>query len=485
MNRKITIDPITRLEGHGKIEIFLNEEGNVKDAYLQIPELRGFEEFSKGRPAEDMARITPRICGVCPSAHMMASAKALDNLYKIDPTSAAKKLRELFYSTFFVEDHAIHFFYLGGPDFVVGPTAPKGERNILGVLNKVGLDVGKKVILMRKQLREILGYFGGKPIHPAWVLPGGVSKGLTEEKRAEFEKVALEAVEFGKFCLQIFDDVVLKNKQYIDLITSESYILRTKHMSMVDSNKKSNFYDGAIRIVDEDGKLLKEFDVIDYENYFSEIVEPWTYGKFLHMKDCAWNGLNEDRNSGIVSSTPLSRINASDGMSTPLAQAEADKMYSILGRPSHHTLAVHWARLIELVSAAERMVELIRDPEITSDNVRTIPTEIPTKGVGAVQAPRGLLVHHYETDSRGLITKANLLVATQFNLAPICMSVKKAATGLIKNGEVNDGLLNMVEMAFRLYDPCFSCTTHSLLGETPLKVDIYDENKKIYKSLVK
>lgn len=480
MSKRITIDPITRLEGHGKIEIFLNEQGNVKDAFLQIPELRGFEEFCKGRPVEDMARITPRICGVCPTAHLMASAKALDNLYKVEPSSAAKKLREFFYSTFMIEDHAIHFFYLGGPDFVVGPTAPAAERNILGVLNKVGLEIGKKVILMRKDLRDILRYLGGKAIHPSWIVPGGVSKGIPEEMRRDFEKVALDAVEFGKFVLKVFDEIVLQNKEYVDLITSEAFIIRTKHLSMVDKNGKSNFYDGDIRIVDEDGNEIDKFNIVDYRDHLIEAVEPWTYGKFLHMKKYPWTGTVEDRNAGIFSSTPLSRINAALGMATPLAQAEAEKMYKVLGgKPSHHTLAVHWARLIELVYAAERMLELIRDPEITSTNIKTIPTATPSVGIGCVQAARGLLVHHYETDPNGILTKANMLVATQFNLASINASVKKAAKGLIHDGEVNDGLLNMVEMAFRLYDPCLSCTTHSLLGETPMQVDIMNADRQL------
>jgi len=219
--RKITIDPITRLEGHGKIEIFLNDEGNCDRAYLQIPELRGFEKFSEGRPAEEMPRITTMICGVCPTAHHMASTKALDDLWKVEPTSAAKKIRELMYNAFQAEDHILHFFFLGGPDFVVGPQAPAAQRNVLGVIAKAGLEAGKKVIEVRKRLRGILRIIGGKPVMPTCGLPGGVSKQITEEERETIIDTAEYAVDFAKFALALFDDIVLKNKEYVDLVTGD------------------------------------------------------------------------------------------------------------------------------------------------------------------------------------------------------------------------------------------------------------------------
>jgi F420-non-reducing hydrogenase large subunit len=215
--KKVTIDPITRLEGHGKIEIFLNDEGNCERAYLQVPELRGFEEFSVGRPAEEMPRITTMICGVCPTAHHMASTKALDDLWKVEPTPTAKKIRELMYTAFQAEDHILHFFFLGGPDFVVGPQAPAGERNVLGVIAKAGLETGGKVIEMRKRMRNVLRIIGGKPIQPSCGLPGGVSKGINEEERQKIIEAGEYGVEFCKVALQIFDDIVLKNKDYVDL----------------------------------------------------------------------------------------------------------------------------------------------------------------------------------------------------------------------------------------------------------------------------
>jgi len=484
MAREILIDPITRLEGHGKIDIFLNDKGDVERAYLQIPELRGFEKFAEGRPAEDMPQITSRICGVCPTAHHMAATKALDDLYKVDPPSAAKKIRELVYSLFFVEDHALHFFFLGGPDFVVGPTAPKAERNILGVLGKVGLDVGKEVIGLRKQIRELIILAAGKVIHPVFGLPGGIAKPINKDDQQKFIAGAEHAVKFAEFSLSVFNDIVLKNKQYVDYILSDMYTHKTYYMGQVDANNKVNFYDGLLRVVKPDGKEFLKFKAQDYLKHVAEHVEPWSYIKFCYLKDVGWKGFEDGPDSGVYAVAPLARLNAADGMATPKAQAAYELFYKTLGgKPVHHTLANHWARLIELLYAAERSVELAKDPEIVSPNVRTIPKEIPKEGIGVVEAPRGTLFHHYQTNEKGVITMANLIVATQNNAARIAMSVDKAARGLIKGGQVNDGLLNMVEMGFRAYDPCHGCATHALPGQTPLIVRVYDAQHELVKEI--
>ena len=482
--RKITIDPITRLEGHGKIEIFLNDEGDCERAYLQIPELRGFEKFSEGRPAEEMPRITPRICGVCPTAHHMASTKALDDLWKVEPTSAAKKIRELMYNAFMSEDHILHFIFLGGPDFVVGPTAPAAERNILGVIAKVGLEVAGKVIEHRKRLRNVIETIGGKVIHPVCGLPGGVSKPVTEEERQTFIEAGEYAVEFSKVALGLFDDVVLKNKEYVDLILGDVYKQRTYYMGLVDENNKVNFYDGQLRIVDPDGKEFAKFKAQEYLDHIREHVEPWSYMKFCYLKKVGWKGFVDGPESGIYRVAPLARLNASDGMATPLAQEAYERMYEVLGgKPVHNTLAFHWARLIEALSASERVLELARDPELTSPEVRNIPTETPKEGIGVVEAPRGTLIHHYQTDDRGILTKVNLIVATQNNAAGMSMDIENAAKSLIHKGEVSDGILNMIEMAFRAYDPCMACATHSLPGRMPLEVNVYDSKGDLVKNL--
>jgi len=474
MKGTVVIDPITRLEGHGKVAIFLDERGNVERAYFQVPELRGFETFAVGRPAEDMPQITSRICGVCPTAHHMASTKALDALYQVDPPSAAKKIRELVYSTFFVEDHALHFYFLGGPDFVVGPQASKAERNILGVLGKVGLEVGKEVIGLRRQMRELITRVAGKVIHPVLGLPGGVAKKLTQEDVAAFQEGARHAVEFAKFSLKLFADVVLANRAYVDWVTSEAYAHRTYYMGLVDEKGRVNFYDGQLRVVDPEGNELCRFAASEYLTHIGEHVEPWSYIKFCYLRDVGWKGFVDGKDSGVYAVAPLARLNAATGMATPAAQEEYERFYTTLGgKPVHYTLANHWARLIELLYAAERMAELAADPEILDPKVRVLPTAVPQEGVGVVEAPRGTLIHHYRTDARGMITAANLIVATQNNAARIAMSVDKAAKALIKNGQVDDGLLNMVEMAFRAYDPCHGCATHALPGTMPLVVRLY------------
>ncbi len=482
--RTITIDPITRLEGHGKIEIFLNEAGNAEKAYFQVPELRGFEQFCVGRPAEDMPQITSRICGVCPTAHHMASAKCLDSLYKVEPPPAAKKIRELVYSAFFVEDHAIHFYFLGGPDFIVGPSAPKAERNVLGVINKVGLEIGKKVIGVRKDVRSVISLAGGKVIHPVMALPGGVAKPLTKEHQEKIIAVANNAIEFGLFSLQAFRDIVLKNQAYVDTILSDTYTHKTYYMGLVDSADKVNFYDGDLRVTAPDGSLFARFPSSAYLEHIAEHIEPWSYIKFCYLKKIGWKGFNDGMDSGIYSVAPLARLNAAEGMATPKAQEAYEEMYSTLGgKPVHNTLANHWARLIEMLYAAERMAELANDPDITSPEVHKIPTEVPTEGIGIVEAPRGTLVHHYKTDEKGIITAANLIVATQNNAARIVLSVDKAAKGLIKNGNVDDGILNMVEMAFRAYDPCHGCGTHYLNGEMPLVITIRNHTGEIIEEI--
>lgn len=484
MAEKIVIDPITRLEGHGKIEIFLKDSGEVEKAYFVIPELRGFEIFSKGRPAEDMPQITARICGVCPWAHHMASAKTLDYLYKVDPPSPAKKLREMVYNVFMLEDHALHVYILGGPDFIVGPRAPKEKRNVLGVIEKVGLEIGKKVILTRKKLRYIEKIIGGKTVHPTCALPGGMSRPLRKEEVEEIRKIADESVEFALFTLDIFKKIVLSNKEYVELITSEDYTHKTYYMGLVDENNKVNFYDGMIRVVDPDGKEFAKFSVDEYLDHLAEHVEPWTYVRFTYLKKVGWKGFVDGKDSGITAVAPLARLNAAEGMATPKAQEAYEEFYDMLGgKPVHYTLAMHWARVVEMIYAAERFKELAYDPEIESQDIRKLPQETPTVGFGVVEAPRGTLIHHYETDERGIIKMANLIVATQNNAARIALSVDKAAKGLIgKNNYIDEGILNMVEMAFRAYDPCHACATHSAPGRIPLIVNLRNRKGEILNS---
>ena len=406
----------------------------------------------------------------------MASGKAVDAVYKTDPPRAAKKLRELLYSAHYIHSHTLHFFALAAPDFVLGPDAKPAERNILGLINKVGLEIGKEVIKNRAYSQKIQIMIAGRATHLVWSLPGGVSKGITEEERKQILEMARVNLEFAKFALKLFEDVVLKNQAYVDLILSDAYQTVTNYMGLVDRNNKVNFYDGMVRVVDTEAKEIVKFKPADYLQHIKEHVEPWSYLKFPFLKKIGWKGFVEGAKSGIYRAAPLARLNVADGMATPLAQEAYEKYFDTLGgKPVHSTLAMHWARLVELLYAAERQLELVQDIEITDPKVRIIPNKTPDEGVGVVEAPRGTLYHHYKTDDKGMVTKVNLIVGTTNNNAPICMSIRKAAQGLIKAGTiVTEGLLNRIEMAFRAYDPCLSCATHSLPGQMPLQVVIKD-----------
>ncbi len=483
MSRRITIDPVTRLEGHGKIEIFLDDAGNVANAYLQVPEMRGFEQFCVGRKAEDMPQLTSRICGVCPVAHHYASTKALDMAFGAQPTLVARKLRELLYAGYVIYDHILHFYFLGGPDFVVGPDAPKEKRNILGVIEKVGLDVAKEVIKHRAYGQKITEILGGKPTHPVSGIPGGQTKALDEEGRVEIERMARSCVGFAEFSLKLFADVVLANSDYMALIQNPNLGLATYNMGLVDEKNRVSFYDGLVRVTDPQDKEFLKFAGQDYLEHIREHVVEWNYVKVPYLKAVGYKGLVDGKDSGIYRVGPLGRLNAADGMATPKANEHYRKMYDTFGtKPVNSTLAFHWARLIELLYVSELALQLATDPEITGTDIRNMDYTMQEEGIGVVEAARGTLFHHYWLTEDRMMKKVNLIVATTNNMGPICMSVRDAAKELIHDGKVDDGLLNMVEMFFRAYDPCFACASHTV-GQTPLEVNIRNAAGSVYKRL--
>lgn len=485
--KQITIDPITRLEGHGKIEILLDDDGRVENAYFQVPELRGFEKFCEGRPVEELPQIVTKICGVCPGCHHMASGKAVDAVFGLTPPPTAKKLRELFYMAHFVHSHIAHFYALASPDFIVGPTASPQERNLLGVIGKVGQEIVAEVIKQRKYAQEIQALLGGHQTHVVMNLPGGVRKGMSEAERDDVEKKGVGFVEFARFSLQLFENVVLGNKDYLDLITNGPYQLNLHSMGLVDDDNNVNFYDGKVRVVDTMGNEICKYGPGDYLDNIAEHVEAWSYLKLPYLKKIGWKGIIDGQQSGLYMATPLSRLNVADGMATPLANIEFKKMFNTFGtKPVHFTLVMHWARLIELLYAAERLLELSRDPEITGKELRAPLGKIVGEGIGIVEAQRGTLTHHYLTDEKGITKKVNLIVGTTNNNGAICMSIKMAAMELIHPGvEIDEGKLNMIEMAFRAYDPCFSCATHHLPGKMPLIVNIRDSERRILRTLTR
>ena len=480
MKKTITISPITRLEGHGKIDILLDDDGNVKDAYLQVVELRGFEKFCQGRPVEELPRILPKVCGVCPGAHHMASAKACDAVYGVTIPPAARKLRELFLNAHIVHSHLLHFFALAAPDFIPGAGAAPGQRNLLGLVDEVGIELGRKVIRNRGFAQKIQGIIAGHPIHPVAALPGGMSKPITEQERAAIETMAESMAAFVEEALSFFESAVLGDPKHLETIVGDTYYHETHYAGLVDDAGHVNFYDGRVRVVDPTGNQVALFEPKDYLDHIAERVEPWSYLKLPYLKQVGWKGLVDGPDSGVFRVNSLARLNVAEGMATPKAQAAYERMYALFGgKPIHHTLAYHWARLIECLYTAEQTLALSRDDEITSKDVRTIPTEKPTEGVGVVEAARGTLYHHYVTDMRGMVTSVNLIVATVQNNAAMNMSVKRAAEKLIVGGQVSEGLLNRVEMAFRAYDPCLACATHALPGETPLVVNIHQMGEPV------
>lgn len=471
--RKVTIDPTTRLEGHGKIVIFLNDAGGVQGAYLQIPELRGFEKFCEGRPVEELPSITPRICGVCPGAHHIASAKAADAVLGIEPPPAAKKLRELYLCAHILHSHVAHFFAMAAPDFVVGPGAAPAERNIIGMAQKLGEEAIARVVKHRSYAQAIQSTIAGPATHSVGAYPGGMSKALTPEERDDIKAKAESCIDFADWALGLFDGIVLDNREYLELMRNDSYSLRTHYMGLVDEDGNVSFYDGKLKVIDANGAELACFDASQYLDHVEERVESWTYLKIPYLKRVGWKGFSEDDGNGILRVGPLARLNVTSKMPTPRAQNAYEKYLDVFGRkPVHATLAANWARLVEIMYVSERMLELVEDPEITSPDVRRTCEKRSGEGIGVVEAPRGTLIHHYVGDGNGITRKANMVVATGYNYGAICVSVKKAAQGVIRDGQISEGMLNMVEMALRAYDPCIACSTHCLPEGRTIRFEI-------------
>jgi len=479
MGKQIVIQPVTRIEGHAKIVIQLDDDGNVADTKVKVVELRGFEKFCIGRPVEEMPRIVTSICGVCPWSHHLASAKANDAVFGVQLPPAGVKLRELCNSVAYTEEHILHFFFLSGPDFVMGPDADYAVRNVIGIA-QANPEIGKKVIRNRHLAAQMLEIISGKPIHPVTAVPGGFSKPLTKEERDELLPMAEEVLEFAKFSISFAKNDIFP--KYLDTVKVLG-VINTGFLGTVSDDGALNLYDGKLRLMKPDGSY-EDFSYEKYTDFISERVEDWTYLKFPYAK--SWGeGFSMDSSDpkGIYRTNSLARINVADKISTPLAQKEFEEFRSKFGRPAQLTLLYHWARLIELLYSAEHVMELLNDPDITNRETRVPVTPRAARGIGCIEAPRGTLIHDYETDDKGMITNVNLIVGTTHNNAPINMSVNQAAKTLIKNGDYDQGILNKIEMAIRAYDPCLSCATHNLDGTIPILVEIYDMNGKLIETV--
>ncbi len=467
MSKTLVIQPVTRIEGHAKVTITLDDAGNVSEARVNVVELRGFEKFCIGRPVEELPRIVTSICGVCPWSHHLASAKACDAVFGVEPPPAGKRLRELGNAIAFTEEHILHFYFLAGADFIMGPAADHSIRNVIGIAGAVP-DIARKVVRSRHLGARMLEILSGKSIHPVAAVPGGFSKALTPEERDKMLPMAEEVLDLAKFSIAFAKSDVFP--KYLDAVKTLG-VIKTGFLGTVTKDGTLDLYDGVLRMMQADG-TYEDFPYDKYTDYIAEHIEPWTYMKFPYMKKAGKLSMDLDNPVGVYRTNTLARMNVCDRIRMPLAQKEFEEFRSKFGRPVQLTLAYHWARLIELLYNAEYVVELLKSPDITSKEIRVPVKPRAARGIGCVEAPRGTLIHDYETDADGMVTNVNLIVGTTHNNAPINMSVKKAALDNIKGGKYDQGLLNMVEMAIRAYDPCLSCATHDLDGHLPVEIKI-------------
>lgn len=478
MGNKIVIQPVSRIEGHAKVTVSLDDAGKVTDTKVQVVELRGFEKFCIGRPVEEMPRIVTRICGVCPWAHHIASAKAADAVFGAAVPETAKKLRELAYAAHFVHSHLLHFFFLSGADFLSEPDTDYRLRNVIGLAQK-NPELIQKVVRVRKLAQQITEIMAGKAIHPDVAVPGGFSKSLRVEERTEIQAMAGECLDFTRFALEF-----AKEKVFAPLLPGlkEEKALETGFLGVVGPDGGLNFYEGKLRLMKAGGDY-QEFAGEDYLDYIGEHAEDWTFMKFPYDKSAGAFSMDPDRPLGIYRTNSLARLNVCDFIPTPLAQKELEEYRGVVGRFPQHTFLYHWARLIEALYAAERTVELLDDVSITGTHVRDKVEPRGGRGVGIVEAPRGTLIHDYQTDDKGFIEKVNLIVGTTHNNAAINISAFRAARQVLEKGTWDEEALNKIEMAIRAYDPCFSCATHKLDGSLAVRVELRDQRGNILKTL--
>jgi NAD-reducing hydrogenase large subunit len=469
----ITINPISRLEGHGKVTLRLNADGEIDDARFHITQVRGFEKFCEGRPFEEMAIITQRICGICPVSHQLASAKACDAILGIDIPETARLLRELIHMGQFIQSHALHFFHLASPDLLLGWDADPVIRNVVGVIGKFP-EIAKKGIRLRKFGQEIISALGGKKVHPAFAVPGGVINALSESDRDTLLGGFTEAYETSRIALDILKGWMDRNLEEVKIFAN----FPSLYAGLVDKDGCPDMYDGRMRITDHNRKIIEEFDPANYLEFIGEHVESWSYLKFPFFKH---HGYPE----GGYRVGPLGRLNVANGMSTPKAEEEWKNFMKISGDGlGGCSLLYHYTRLIELLNCLERAEALLRNDKICSTEIRITSSPANEEGVGVIEAPRGTLIHHYWVDKYGAIRKVNLIVATGHNNIAMNRSIKLVAQEYIHNGEVKEGFLNRVEGAIRCYDPCLSCSTHAL-GQMPLKVQIYSSEGALLNEIQK
>ena len=476
MTRKITIDPVTRVQGHGRVTIHLDEYGQVKDSFFHIVEFRGFERFIQGHPYWEAPVLVQRLCGICPVSHHLAAAKAIDQIVGVDPidlSPTATKLRRLMHYGQVFQSHALHFFYLASPDLLFGVDAPAEKRNVVAVAVE-NRELAVKGITMRKYGQEIIKAVAGKKIHGILAVPGGVHKTFTEKERDYFldgkniENIDT-MIEWSLAMVDFMKGYHEANRKFLD----DFAYFPSGHLGMVNDFGGMDLYDGKLRAIDSEGKrTLDDISTNLYQDYFLEAASQWSYMKFPYLKELG-------REKGWNRVGPLARLNVSDFITTPLADKARKEFIAFTGKKvNNSTMYSHWARLIEVLHCAEEMKILLHDPELMgSDLVRKgTPRH---KGIGIIEAPRGTLTHHYEVDDKGMITKCNLIVSTTHNNDAMNTAVKWVANNVIsRKGHITDGMLNQVEVAIRAYDPCLSCATQAM-GKMPLKAELYNDKGEL------
>ncbi|MBU0992764.1 MAG: Ni/Fe hydrogenase subunit alpha [Proteobacteria bacterium] len=463
-DQHIVINPVSRLEGHGKVIIHLDKDGQAIDAQFHVTQFRGYERFCEGRPFEEMPIITQRICGICPVSHQLASAKACDDILDIDIPETARILRILLHMGQYIQSHALHFFHLASPDLLLGWDEDPGTRNVVGVIQKMP-EVVRKGIRLRKFGQEIISALGGKRIHPVYAIPGGVINPLSETDRDRLIRGFPEAYATCQMALELIRDWTLKNESEVRCFANFS----SHYAGLVDETGTSDLYQGKMRLRGHDGEIVAEFDPADYLGFIGEHVEPWSYLKFPFYKPEGYLG-------GCYRVGPLGRLNAADRLSTPKADAAFRDCTQLADQKlKGGSLLYHYTRMIELLNCLEKAEELLTENEVCGRYIRITGTPKKEEGIGVIEAPRGTLIHHYQVDRYGAIRKVNLIVATGHNNIAMNRSIALVAKEYIKGGQIREGLLNRVEGAIRCYDPCLSCSTHAV-GRMALLIKILDHD---------
>ncbi len=470
--RTIEINPVTRLEGHGKVTINLDKKGNVADARFNVTQFRGFEKFCEGRVFWEMPVITPRICGICPVSHHLGAVKAGDAILGVELTRPAKLLRELLHMGQYIQSHALHFFHLASPDLLIGMDADPAKRNVIGLIAEKP-ELATKGVKLRSFGQTIIQSLGGKKVHPNAAVPGGMNTALSITDRDRFLRQIDWAIADTQLALAILKEFYSQNNDFVCTCAS----FPTGYLGLIGENNNLELYDGKLRMLDSKGKILEDqFEPSNYLDIIAEHVEDWSYLKFPFYKKIGYP-------EGIYRTGPLARLNVADGISTYRANAEL-RNFKKLGKNGmvEGSMYYHYARLIELLYALERTQQLLEDRDICSTDLVVTSTKYNEQGVGVIEAPRGTLIHHYWVDDTGKILKTNLIVATGHNNAAMNTAVCEVAKSQIKNGKVTEGILNRIEVAIRCYDPCLSCSTHAI-GRMPFVVQLISSNGEIIKEL--